>query len=73
MVFIKQKIAKIIRDARPRDIIQSEAAKQIGVSIMTLCKWEKGVTLPTLDQFIKMCEIYDKKIDIFEVLNSNDN
>lgn len=37
---------------------QKEAADKIGVTVQTLLNWEKGRTVPTIDNAIKMCEVY---------------
>lgn len=37
---------------------QAKAAKEIGVSISTLRKWEKGETFPTQPDIEKICALY---------------
>lgn len=41
---------------RLKGIDQKELAKQLGVTPITLSKWEKGRTSPTLTQLIRWCE-----------------
>lgn len=42
---------------------QKEAADKIGVTVQTLLNWEKGRTVPTIDNAIKMCEVYGVDLD----------
>lgn len=42
---------------------QKEAADRIGVTVQTLLNWEKGRTVPTIDNAIKMCEVYGIDLD----------
>jgi len=44
-------------------LTQTKAAEQIGVTTVTLCKWESHTTFPTLDQLMKMCSIYGCTLD----------
>lgn len=37
---------------------QKEAAKRLGISNKTLCKWETGAAFPRADLIDKICELY---------------
>lgn len=40
------------------DMTQEEVAKSIGISKVTLIKWENGDTVPTADKAEKLSELY---------------
>lgn len=42
---------------------QKEAAKKLGISPVTLIKWENNETSPTGIQLLKICSIYQCGID----------
>lgn len=42
---------------------QKEAAKMIGVSNKTLCNWEKGVSYPSADKILNICQTYKVSYD----------
>lgn len=42
---------------------QKEAAKQFGVSVKTLGRWESGATLPTVDKLKKISVLYNIAYD----------
>ena len=42
---------------------QNEAASAIGVSNVTLCRWENGKTQPIAEQLMKMGEVYGVSLD----------
>lgn len=46
------------------NMTQGELAEKMGVSIVTILKWEKGTTAPTILQFKKFCEICGAPEDI---------
>lgn len=37
---------------------QKQAAKLLGVSNRTLCKWENGTAFPKADMIEKICDLY---------------
>lgn len=37
---------------------QSQAAQALGVSVTTILKWEKGITMPTVDKAIALAKLY---------------
>lgn len=39
-------------------LTQEEARKKIGISKVTLIKYEKGITAPTIPTLKRMCEVY---------------
>ena len=41
-----------------RKMSQNQAAEQLLVSRQSISKWENGVCLPDLDNFQKICELY---------------
>jgi len=53
-----------IRTARNiKKMSQTEAAEAIGVTQMTVSRWETGQTVPNALNLIKMGEVYGKSID----------
>lgn len=42
---------------------QKAAAKTIGVSNKTLCNWEKGVSYPSAEKIMLICEAYNISYD----------
>lgn len=42
---------------------QKEAAEKLGISNVTLCNWEKGVSFPDAQQIQKICELYGVSYD----------
>lgn len=42
---------------------QHEAAELLGVSNVTLCRWEGGKTQPIVEQLVRMGEVYRCSID----------
>lgn len=41
------------------ELDQYEVAKKLGVNIATVSSWETGKTKPSLDNFRKLCELYE--------------
>lgn len=37
---------------------QTTVAKELGVNVATISRWENGKSQPTIDQFRKMCAMY---------------
>lgn len=37
---------------------QSEAAEKMGVNVMTVSNWETGKTVPDVEDFKSLCELY---------------
>ena len=37
---------------------QSEAAEKMGVNVMTVSNWETGKTVPDVEDFKRLCELY---------------
>lgn len=46
-----------------RNLKQSDAARKIGVNPGTLNNWEQNKTFPTIDNIMKICEVYECEID----------
>ena len=44
-------------------LTQAAAAKEIGVSVSTLKKWEKGIAFPRQPHIMKLCEVYGVAYD----------
>lgn len=42
---------------------QKEAAKSLGIAPVTLIKWESNKTSPTVEQLVKMCNLYGCTVD----------
>lgn len=45
---------------------QGEAAKMLGISNTTLCKWETGKSFPKQPDIEKLCKLYDCSYDMIE-------
>ncbi len=43
---------------------QKDAAKALGISNKTLCKWEKFQAFPGVDMLPKICELYGIPYDL---------
>ena len=53
---------------RPSYLSQEELAQLLSIDINTLNSWEKNITIPSVEQLIKISEIYQCKIkDLFIV------
>lgn len=46
-----------------KDLSQSEVAKMLGVDKVTVINWEKNRTSPNAVMLMKLCQIYDCKLD----------
>ena len=58
-----------LKNARERkQMSQNEVAEKLLVSRQTISKWENNVCLPDLDNFKKICDLYD--IEANTILNS---
>lgn len=45
------------------NLSQKEAAKALNISNKTLCKWEKGLSVPKADKIDPICELYKVPYD----------
>ena len=53
---------------RPSYLSQEELSQLLSIDINTLNSWEKNITIPSVEQLIKISEIYQCKIkDLFIV------
>lgn len=43
---------------RSLDLSQAELAKKVGANINTIVSWEKGRSKPTIDQLMKMSQLF---------------
>ena len=50
---------------------QEELAKLLYVSKQAVSKWEKGVTLPDIENIIKICELFNVDINYLLDLEFN--
>lgn len=48
---------------------RTNLGKAMSVSVQAVCKWEKGINLPTIDNAVILAELYDIKLDDLFVLN----
>lgn len=46
-------------------LTQREAAKAIGVTIGTLCRWERGQASPPFEKIARLAELYNCSTDNF--------
>lgn len=51
-------------------LTQAEAAEKLGVSRVSLNKWENGKTIPRIDIVRKMSELYNIPIDCLYLSDS---
>lgn len=49
---------KILRLRKDKGLSQQEAARELGVSLHTLLRWEKGVREPRLDEIRKLADLF---------------
>lgn len=47
----------------------SRLSEILGVSQQAICKWQKGITIPTIDHCIELCELFQVKIEDIIVVN----
>lgn len=56
---------------KQKKISQLQLAKEVGVSVRTLYKWETGLEFPSIDKVYKISLILDTKVhDIFWLKSS---
>lgn len=53
------------------NLTQMEAAKEIGVSNVTLCNWENGKSFPNAQQIDRICKVYGLSYDNINFLPNN--
>lgn len=59
-------LAEIIRVARiKKGISQTELAKLVGVSNISVCTWEKGKHFPSIDVFLRLVELLNIHDEVF--------
>lgn len=46
-----------------KNLTQTDVARKLGVSMQTLCNWERGYTIPNIMQFQQLCDIYEVTAD----------
>jgi len=64
---MEQRLISTLSGARRlKEIEQQELAKQLGVTPITLSKWEKGRTSPTLTQLSKWCKLLGYTLNLEE-------
>ena len=49
---------RLLADARPRTILQPDAARAAGVSRGTLSLWERGQLVPSVAEVVALWELY---------------
>lgn len=49
---------------------RNEVAEALGIHVVTLHKWENGVTEPKLTKLTQMCEMYGIDIKDVKILDS---
>ena len=54
------RLKKILEERRVK---QSDLAKKLGVSTVSLSNWSTGKTHPSLETVVRICQILDVKID----------
>ncbi|MBP3339412.1 MAG: helix-turn-helix transcriptional regulator [Lachnospiraceae bacterium] len=48
---------------------QEQASKKLGVSKRTLCNWENGITVPSINKIDAICELYGVHYDNLNFLS----
>ena len=49
-------IGTALRELRESlNLSQAEVATELGVATLTISKWERGLYVPTVDDFIRLC------------------
>ena len=46
---------------------QADVARELGVNIATVSSWETGKTKPSLENFKKMCNLYNCPADMIRL------
>jgi len=46
-----------------RDISQEQLAKLAGVHVGSLCRWERGQRIPTVEQALRLAEILECPVE----------
>ena len=65
-------VGKKIKELRIfNKMTQEELAKLLYVSKQAVSKWEKGVTLPDIENIIKICELFNVDINYLLDLEFN--
>lgn len=63
---IKRDISEKIFNLRKKNnISQRELGQKLSVSNRAVSKWENGISMPSLENFLSMCEIFDVSMDYF--------
>lgn len=44
-------------------LTQKEVCEKLGISVQTMVNWESGKTMPTVDNALKLCDLYGVKLD----------
>ena len=52
-------------------LTQKEAARDLSISNKTLSNWEKGVSVPNIQQVNALCKLYGRTIDEINFLPAN--
>lgn len=48
---------------KTRHLTQKDVAKKLGINHKTVSSWERGITSPSMKNFLVLCEIYKTSID----------
>lgn len=73
--FDKEKFAKNLKYLRKKNnLTQIDLSKMIQVNSKTIMSYENGKTFPSLDSFVKLCNLYKLKVDeLYFVINLKDD
>ena len=55
--------AEIARLRRKQGLRQEDVASKIGVHVLTVSRWERGITEPNLSELKKLCEVLDVSLE----------
>ncbi len=53
----------LVVSRKTRHLTQKDVAKKLGINHKTVSSWERGVTSPSMKNFLVLCEIYKTSID----------
>ena len=63
MINVKETGQKIKEIREYCHLTQADFAEQLGVTKSAVCKWERGVKTPSLENVVKIMETYKVKFD----------
>ena len=59
---VNQFAQRLVEYRKAAELKQKEAAELAGISVSSLCHWEKGISKPSTDDLEKLLAVYNEKI-----------